>query len=97
MAARNKAREYQERLEKRKQVQTPASLMSPPEIAPRQNRAALLRQGQIPTEQTPMKTAREMAEAAARNKARDAAERAERRKSVTLPASLGTPHIVSTS
>ncbi|EKD05677.1 hypothetical protein A1Q2_00023 [Trichosporon asahii var. asahii CBS 8904] len=97
MAARNKAREYQERLEKRKQVQIPASLTSPPEIAPRQNRAALLRQGQVPTEQTPMKTAREMAEAAARNKARDAAERAERRKSVTLPASLGTPHIAPRS
>lgn len=95
MAARNKAREFQERLEKRKQVQKPASLMSPPEFAPRQNRAAMLRKGQTPSDQTPMRTAREMAEAAARNKARDAAERAERRKSVALPASLGSPQIVS--
>lgn len=94
IAAANKAREAAERLEKRKSVQLPASLLAPlPENLPRQNRAALLRARQ-PVEDT-ARTPQEMAENAIRNKARDAAERAERRRSIQAPASLAAPAIVS--
>ncbi|KAL1413434.1 hypothetical protein Q8F55_001201 [Vanrija albida] len=87
IAARNKAREAAERAEKRRSVQLPASLVSPPELAPRQNRASQLRLGQAPSA-SPYRDPKEVAEQAVRNKARDAAERAEKIKSVQLPTSL---------
>lgn len=95
IAARNKAREAAERAEKRRSVQLPASLVSPPELAPRPNRASQLRLGQAPTA-SPYRDPKEVAEQAVRNKARDAAERAEKIKSVQLPTSLtSNPVIVS--
>lgn len=93
IAAANKAREAAERLEKRRSVQLPVSLLAPvAEFQPRQNRAALLRAG-LPVEDA-SRTAEQMAERALKNKARDAAERAERRRSLQAPASLAAPVIV---
>lgn len=60
--------------------------LAEPVVAPRQNRAAMLRLGISVEEPT-----RDMAASAAANKARDAAERAERRRSIQLPINLTHP------
>ncbi|KLT39767.1 hypothetical protein CC85DRAFT_330452 [Cutaneotrichosporon oleaginosum] len=91
MAAVNKAREAAERAERRKSLPRPTSLLLPSQL-PRQNRAALLRAGQTLETARPY-DAREMAENAARNKAREAAEYAQRRRTIQVPASLAAPAI----
>jgi hypothetical protein len=70
-------------------LQNVASLAEP-SVAPRQNRAALLRAGVTMEEPA----ARNVAENAVRNKARDLAEREMRRKSVVLPLSLSNPDML---
>jgi hypothetical protein len=65
--------------------------LAAPEMAPRQNRAALLRLGQVPASQG--RNPRDVAEQAVLNKEREAAERLAKRKSVALPASLAAPSI----
>ncbi|BEI89722.1 uncharacterized protein CcaverHIS019_0210840 [Cutaneotrichosporon cavernicola] len=91
MAAINKARGAAERAERRKSLPRPTSLLLPAQL-PRQNRAALLRAGQNLGKARPY-DAREMAENAARNKAREAAEYAERRRTIQVPASLSAPAV----
>lgn len=70
-------------------LQNVASLAEPSH-APRQNRAALLRQGLSVDEPV----VRNVAETAARNRARDLAEREQRRRSVALPQSLNNPDVM---
>lgn len=92
-AARNKARDLMEREQRRKSVALPLSLTNP-EMMPRQNRAALLRLGQVPAPQG--RDPKDVAEQAVYNKEKEAAERLAKRKSVAQPASLAAPSIVGT-
>jgi len=91
-AARNRARDLAEREQRRKSIALPQSL-SNPDVHPRQNRAALLRLGQVPAPKG--RNPRDVAEQAIINKEKEAAERLAKRKSVALPASLAAPAIVS--